>query len=348
MSSRIEFLGILCVIVGANCAVVAHSFVRLLKGVPLLDVIQVRFGLQCCVMTLVVAVLRWKGHNLRFFGVPGQQHLLLLRSTAFLAALGFGWTAMQKLPIGVATGIVYSNPVLSGLLASYILRREKLSTAFAVQAIVCLTGTALIIPTAAKEGGADSESNDYFVGTVAAVVSACLHAVCPCAVRMMEGVHPLEIQLFQDAFATLATIPLAAMAGGPTVDVEVWSHVHFSYVIYFTVAGLTASFLFIAGWRMAPVTKASLFTYTEIPTSFIVQVYLFQDIPAARQVLGASMIVIATCVRLRCESYGFNDNKASDELVPEDHKDADDVENEPLLSEERRPTSQSMRRLQPS
>ena len=33
-----------------------------------------------------------------------SRHLLLLRSTAFLAALGFGWTAMQKLPIGVATG----------------------------------------------------------------------------------------------------------------------------------------------------------------------------------------------------------------------------------------------------
>mmetsp|Transcript_39058 Transcript_39058/g.72747 ORF Transcript_39058/g.72747 Transcript_39058/m.72747 type:complete len:347 (+) Transcript_39058:98-1138(+) len=345
MLANSEMLGILCVVAGANCSVVAHSFVRLLTGVPILYVMQARFGMQCCVMATLITVLRWNGQSLRLFGVPGQQHLLLLRAAAFLGALGFGWTAMQKLPIGVATGIVYSNPVLSGLLASCVIGKERLTLAFGVQAAVCLVGTALIIPTSGKEGSTQAESGEYLLGAIVAVISACLHAICPCAVRLMEGVHPLEVQLFQDAFGTLATIPLAAVAGIPPLDVEVWDHARFINLLFFTMAGLTASLLFIAGWRMAPVTKASLFTYTEIPTSFLVQIYFFHDIPATRQVIGACLIITATCVRLRMESCGTNYRADAQGRALEECKEA---ETEALLAEDRAANSQPMRRLQQS
>mmetsp|Transcript_7899 Transcript_7899/g.14348 ORF Transcript_7899/g.14348 Transcript_7899/m.14348 type:complete len:355 (-) Transcript_7899:131-1195(-) len=316
-----EIWGLALVTAASNCSVVAHSIVKLLDGVPILNVMMGRCMMQLLILGCVVGVLRTRGHSFRFFGAPGQRHLFFIRATAFLGALASGWTAMQKLPLGIATGIVYSNPVICGLFAHFFLRAETLTRAFAIQAVVCVLGTALIIPTTLKDAHlhlSPTGSADLVIGLGAAILSAVLHAVGPCAVRVMEDVHPLEIQLFQDVFAIAVTIPLCAAMGTPITNVEVWNDGKLAYLLCFTMVGLSGSLLFICGWRLAPVTKATLFTYTEIPTSFIVQVHFFHQSPTPRQILGASLIVFATCMRFLVEASNPADKKSLQRSVSQD------------------------------
>eukprot|EP00440_Ansanella_granifera_P002091 gb/GFBE01002260.1/.p1 GENE.gb/GFBE01002260.1/~~gb/GFBE01002260.1/.p1 ORF type:complete len:345 (+),score=51.91 gb/GFBE01002260.1/:1-1035(+) len=333
---NVEVLGLLAVTVGINCSVVANSFVKLLKGLPLLQVVAARFLLQSVVTIAVVAALRSYGQPIRILGPPGQRHLLVIRAICFSASLGCSWSAIQVLPLGIATSILYCNPVICGLLVHYVLKLEVLTPSFFAQAFVSLIGVVLIAFPVETE---KLEPRDVVKGVVLAFTAAVLMAVGQSVIRLMDQVHPIEIELFQDVITALVFVPCCFLFSGGEIVLSDWTSERIFYLAMFTLAGLAACFLVITGFVLAPVTKATLFTYVEVPSSFLAQVLYFHHVPRASKIVGASLIVLSVVVKFLAEAWSQDaaaararkGHPSPEELTVEDSGDL--VEQQPLLSD---------------
>merc|ERR1712012_580050 len=103
--SRREMAGVMFIACGVQCSVAANTVVKLLAGVPMLQLMQARFLLQwTCSMSICFA-MKLSGHDLSIAGPPGCRLFLLVRSTTYTGALMALWVSLRYLPVGEATAI---------------------------------------------------------------------------------------------------------------------------------------------------------------------------------------------------------------------------------------------------
>jgi len=138
----------------------------------------------------------------------------------------------------------------------------------------------------------------------------------------MPRCQPLEVQVFTDSVIALVAMPTVLCLSGSVPDLELWSGTRMVLLLAFTAFGIGSSFLAISGFKMAPATIAALFMYLEVPSSFAVQVFIFNEIPGADAVLGAALITLAAFVRL-----GYEARRSREDLVdPKDFASPNSVD----------------------
>lgn len=336
LERRAVICGLLAVTVGAQCSVLANTMLKLMAKAPLLQVMQLRFSCQLVITLSVVCVMRALGHPIRFFGPSDQRLLLVARAISFSSGLGCLWAAMKLLPIGEATAMAYFSPILCGLMARGFLG-EKLGTAFVVQAVVSSLGVLMVVLPSDHSTGRGGVY-DNVIGMCLAATAACLFAINQCLTRCLRGVHPFEVQVWQDAVTALILCPCLQIVHGAPIDWDFWDATRVRELSVFVFAGFTGCFLFITGFLLAPASKATLFTYTEVPTSILVQILAFQQVPLAIQLIGACLIVIAAGVRLYTENAETvsKPRKNKDSVgYHGDEEHATETEDTPLLEESR-------------
>lgn len=330
--------GLLAVAAGAQCSVLANTMLRFLSEIPLLQIMQLRFLCQFAITVLVVCGMRTVGHPLRFFGPSDQRHVLVARAICFSSGLCCFWASMKYLPIGEATAMAYFSPILCGLIAKIVLD-EKLGASFGVQALVSCIGVLMVVlPPPGNHGKAETSR---VPGMCLAAGAAWLFAINQCLTRMLKNTHPLEVQLWQDAVTAFILCPGALLVHAEPINWNRWDVTAVQELSVFTFAGFTAAFLFISGFLLAPASKATLFTYTEVPTSFLVQTLVFQQQPLPIQAVGASFVVMAAAVRLWNEAADTACEAKKHDLPTGSRGDeeyASEAENHPLLEDSRAST----------
>mmetsp|Transcript_79432 Transcript_79432/g.246369 ORF Transcript_79432/g.246369 Transcript_79432/m.246369 type:complete len:412 (-) Transcript_79432:125-1360(-) len=310
-----EITGLSFVVVGVQFSVLANTMVKLLAGMPMLQLMQARFLLQWLVSMSICLVLRCRGTPIHLFGTPGCRLRLVARAGGFSGALGCLWCALRTLPVGEATAITYLNPVVCGLLAMYFLN-ERLGWRFSVQAAVSCVGVLLVVNPSLLAGEpvhlqhvmdhpghpaavhATQPGGGTLHAAALAALGCVLFATGNMLVRTLQGVHPLEVQVFQDTVTALVMIPAATVATGAHMDFGSWDANQVPLLVAFTACGLAASFFIIMGYSLAPASKAALFMYVEVPSAFAVQVAFFGQIPSPAGLCGAVLIVAAAACRL--------------------------------------------------
>lgn len=287
----------LCVAVGVQFSVLANVVAKLLVNVPLLQLMQARFLLQCLVSGGVCITLRMRGHSVHLCGHPGQQGLLALRSCLSLCGLGCFWHALRILPIGEATATMYLSPVISGFLATCLLG-ERLSFMFLLQATISIVGSLFILDPFDASGSPPAARGQYSIAFMVTIVGCTSFAAGDCTVRMLQNVHPMELQLYQDTATALLLLPALRGAADASMAWSTWSSsLPLVYLATFTLCGLAASVLVIVGYSLAPVSKAAPFAYLEVPSAFALQIFLFDTRPELLRLLGAALVVFAAVGR---------------------------------------------------
>jgi len=296
-----ELMGLALVVAGVQFSVLANTFVKLLSGVPMLQLMQARFLLQWIVTVLYGLVLKSRGHPINLLGKPGSRVLLAVRSCAFSGALACLWTALRVLPVGEATAITYLNPIVCGWLAMTFFQ-EQLGWKFYAQAAASCVGVLLVVnPFAAATLSNDVSAEAKSAGVILAALGCVAFATGNCMVRALIDVHPVEVQVYQDSVTALVLLPIAqAMTGGvsSSFDWSAWTEYNVVLLVLFTLAGTLASVFVIMGYTYAPANKAALFMYLEVSSAFSMQVFYFGEVPGPLAVLGAGIIVSAALARL--------------------------------------------------
>lgn len=309
--ARVEVLGLVCIVFAVQCSVVANTFAKLLSKIPVLQLMQARFLLQWFCSISLSMLLKSCGHTVNLTGVPGCRRLLAARAATYTCAIGALWCALRFLPVGQATALVYLHPIMCGLLARYFLH-EKLGRLFWAQAVLSCFGVWFV---ANADDISQSHSTDVR-GVVLAMLSCCCFATGNCLVRFLPAVvHPLEVQVYTDSLIGLFVMPVLLVVSGSAGDWGTWNVDRAALLAVFTAFGLGTSFLAIAGFKMAPATKAALFMYLEVPSAFAVQVFFFSQVPTTSTLLGATCITFAALSRLAYEIRFAADGKVPSEML---------------------------------
>eukprot|EP00931_Biecheleriopsis_adriatica_P048958 TRINITY_DN28305_c0_g1_i1.p1 TRINITY_DN28305_c0_g1~~TRINITY_DN28305_c0_g1_i1.p1 ORF type:complete len:393 (-),score=64.10 TRINITY_DN28305_c0_g1_i1:182-1339(-) len=302
MAPAREILGVVLITCGVQCSVMANTVVKLLAGVPMLQIMQARFLLQWTCSVSLCGGLKMTGNELCLLGPPGCRLYLLVRAMTYTGALMALWCALRYMPVGEATAIVYLHPVVCGLLA-HVLLKEPLGRVFWIQATISCIGVALVANICgATQGASDAAGQSGFIGKGLALLACMCFAAGNCVVRLMPRCHPLEVQVFTDSAVALVAMPAALQLSGQAMDLGIWTGSPAILLAIFTIFGLSTSFLAITGFKLAPASIAALFMYLEVPSSFLVQVFFFGQVPSPAAVLGAALITLAALARLTYEA----------------------------------------------
>lgn len=272
--------------------------------------------------------LKLLGSDFNVMGPPGCKPFLIAHAAFVIGALMSMWNALRYLPVGEVTSCVYLHPVVCGLLARGLLK-EPLGKVFWAQAAVSCMGVTLVA-SAAPGGDAGDPSSDRILGHGFAVSACFCFAAANCTVRSMPPCRPLEIQVFTDSVVALIAMPILLFLSTDALDWHQCTSETAVLLLVFTAFGLGTSVLAISGFRMAPATIAALFMYLEVPGSFVVQVFIFNQLPNMISVLGAALITGAALARLAHEAQKQrllqNENGFTEGLISPGGFDLDDLD----------------------
>mmetsp|Transcript_54502 Transcript_54502/g.137589 ORF Transcript_54502/g.137589 Transcript_54502/m.137589 type:complete len:346 (+) Transcript_54502:99-1136(+) len=292
-----EVTGLALTAFGVQFSVFSNSLMKTINTVPVLQAMQVRFLIQWCFTASAGLCLQRRGHQVHLLGKPETRVLLLGRAAFFATAILSLWTALRMMPVGDATTIVYLYPVICGLLANRFLA-ESLGWQFWAQAATCCVGVLLVTGLGFSGAGEGS----YDTGAALALVAAFGFASTNCCVRALKDVQTIEIQLFTDSLMAFVAMPCTLLLTGNAMDWTGWHSGVLLRLAGATMFGLTALLIVILGHQLAPASKATLFTYLEVPSAFLVQMLAFGEVPGPQKACGAALILAAGLHRFLAEA----------------------------------------------
>ncbi|HUS32285.1 MAG TPA: DMT family transporter [Kofleriaceae bacterium] len=238
-------------------------------------------------MTLVLSYVMVKravgsdGKPLSPWGV--QRGKLVFRGLLGFSALGCYYIALARLPLADATTLHYIQPLITGVLAWWILD-EKIGWAAAF-AIAC--GVAGVVAVAHPGIG----TVDDPVGSLVAVASATLSSIAYVTVRQLSRTeHPLVIVFYFPLVATPLAIPWAA-ANFVMPDARAWL-----LLIGIGIATQIGQVFLTMGLTIERAGRATSVGYIQICFALLWQLLLFEQTPALGTLAGAALIIGGTVV----------------------------------------------------
>ena len=245
------------------------------KDLPTGEIVLVR-----AVITLVISYVMVRRAGLAPLGT--QRGRLLLRGVLGFSALSCYYVSLVRLPLADATTLQNTIPVITAVLAWWLLD-EEIGWGAAV-AIVCGLGGVLLVvhPT----GGAADPT-----GVVIALCGACLSSTAYVTVRQLARTeHPLVIVLYFPLVATPLAIPWAA-ANWVWPDARGW------IVLLALGAATQVGQVFLTkGLAIERAGRATSVSYLQICFAIVWQLAVFDVWPSVGTLGGAALIIAGTLV----------------------------------------------------
>jgi drug/metabolite transporter (DMT)-like permease len=270
--------GVLFMLMSALAFSMMSVLVKLASTLPTGEIVLAR-ALMTLVLSWVMVrragVSPWGNHRTR----------LLLRGLLGFAALSCSYVALARLPLADATTLHYSQPLITAVLAWWLLG-ESVGWA-ASAAIACGIGGVLLIvhPGVPLDSGADA------FGLAVALASAVFSSFAYVTVRTLAATeHPLVVVFYFPLVATPLAIPWAAY------DFVVPSAREWLLLIGIGVTTQIAQVFLTRALMSERVGRATSVGYIQICFAMIWQLVIFGQTPGLGTLLGASLIIAGTLV----------------------------------------------------
>lgn len=267
--------------------------------VPQVGVAVVLFWRSLIAALISLGALRAQRRSLR----PGRPWLLLLRSILGLTAMGSFFWALGQIPLGTATTLLYTAPLLTVLLSGALLGEEPRRGAFVLTA-VAFVGVALIVRPAfiAMEWG-----------TFMALIAGLAAALARMAVRgMRDSDPPSRIVFGFSAFSALATAPVAfgvlklGAQASPSTPSMWWP--------WLLGVGLTATAGQLTMTRAYSIEQANIvgpFSYATVLISYALGLFIWDEAMTWESGIGMTLVIGAGVMlsgAARAEAPSSNDH----------------------------------------
>jgi drug/metabolite transporter (DMT)-like permease len=230
------------------------------------------------IVTLGLSYLMVRRAGLSPWGT--QKRGLVLRGVLGFFGLTFYYAALAHLPLADATTIQNTTPLVTALLAWWILREPVgWSTAFA---IACGIGGVMLI---VHPSGSGSDP----IGLAFAIGAATVSSIAYVTVRqLVKTEHPLVIVFYFPLVATPLSIPWAAAEWVTPAPID-W--------LLLLAIGVTTQIgqVFLTlGLSLERAGKATSVGYLQVVFALLWQMFLFDDAPPLTSIAGAALIVGGT------------------------------------------------------
>jgi drug/metabolite transporter (DMT)-like permease len=233
------------------------------------------------VMTLAISYVMVRRANLSPWG--NQRGKLVVRGLLGFGALAFYYVALARLPLADATTLHYTQPLVTSVLAWWLLG-EKVGWAAAF-ALACGVGGVMLVvhPGMPLGDGADP------AGVAIALTSATLSSFAYVTVRQLARTeHPLVIVFYFPLVATPLALPWALYDW-------VWpSAVDWLLLIAIGVSTQVGQVFLTRALMIERASRATSVGYVQICFAVMWQMIFFGTHPALGTVLGAALVIGGT------------------------------------------------------
>lgn len=253
-------------------------------SVPML--VWARYTLHCLLMVVFLAPSM--GTRLIATHRPLPQ---ILRGLLLVAVTGFGFAALQRMPLAETTALVFITPLLVMVLAVPLLK-ERVPPARWAAVVIGFSGVLLI----ARPGGVMTPA-----GVAFALIAALTYSLYQILTRQLAGhENPVSMLFYTALTGTVSmTIGLPWFWSGPLPDFE-----QALLIASLGIYGGTGHFLLIRAFRLAPASLLSPFLYVQLIWATALGWLVFGHLPDALALAGMAIIAASGLAIALNERYG--------------------------------------------
>lgn len=252
--------------------------------VPLFQLLLLR-GLATSVL---VAIVAWRLGVFAARPVRGDWRLIMLRTTAEIAAAYFFLTALFNMELANVTAILQALP-LTVTLGAAVFFHERIGWPRILAIIIGLGGVLLIIRPAADD------FNSYSLYALTAVVCVTIRDL---STRRLSVATPSLLVTFITSMATMVVFGLLSL-GAPWAEIGTRE----AGLIGFASICILGAYLFsILVMRTGDIGFTAPFRYTGLLWAIVLGYAVFGDFPDSLTLLGAAIVVASGVFTLSREA----------------------------------------------
>ncbi|XP_049776215.1 solute carrier family 35 member G1-like isoform X1 [Schistocerca cancellata] len=285
---KTNWCGILLAFMSGACFTLSSAAVKALRTIDPMELLVIRSLLQVLAMLPLVIWGRGQGQLL---GPPGYRLLLQLQGFVGGMTLVLLFFSFRRLPLGDATTIIFSSPVLVMVL-SFIFLREPCGFFRTFIVFLLVTGVVLIAkPPFIFKSGPDVYD---VIGYTCAIFATIFTALNIVVMRKCKDVH-FSVVVLQLSIWSLIMSAGTLLTLGHRHDIGVLIHrtwYEWLLAVAVSVLGLTGQVLVAKALNLEGAGKVSVTRSLDIVLAFILQVFAFGDYPDWESILGALMVLV--------------------------------------------------------
>ncbi len=251
----------------------ALSIVKALGlGVPAFQLVLLRAAVG------LVLMLPWILRQRRCFVGVADLRLHALRVGFSAMALTASFFAIARLPLALFTAIGFTRPILTMIMAAWLLR-EPISNARWLAAAIGFGGVIIAVDPSQITGG---------WGVAAQLLTVCAATGAVITTRKLVCAPVVVMMTFYTAGLTLIAAPIALL-NWQTVPAEQWPA-----LLAIGCFAQSAQFCFLQAHKFGQAAFLAILSYASLVFSTGVGYFVFDELPKPGFWLGAGMIVAAT------------------------------------------------------
>ncbi|MCX5493540.1 DMT family transporter [Kaistia dalseonensis] len=233
----------------------------------------------------LIPVLVWVGYKglLTTVFVTPRIGGHLLRSVAGATSMFFGFSALARLPLSDATAIGYASPLMTVVLAAFLLK-ETIRVYRWTAVVIGLCGVLVIL---SGYVGASNEPDRSAIGAIFSLLAAFFGALAATQTRRLTWVEQpgtivIYFSLFTALFMLITTLPF----GWVMPHAEDWP-----FLIGCGVFGGIGQVLLTQSYRFGDASLIAPFEYISMVWAIIVGYFLFANVPSGSMLLGSGIVI---------------------------------------------------------
>ncbi|XP_067010576.2 solute carrier family 35 member G1 [Anabrus simplex] len=281
---KTNWCGVLLAFMSGAFFTLSSAAVKALRSVDPMELLVIRSVLQVLVM---LAIVVHRGDNP--LGMKGYRWLLQLQGVVGGVTLVLLFYSFRRLPLGDATTIIFSSPVVVMIL-SFLFLKEPCGFFRTLVIFMLITGV-ILISKPPFLFHIDSEHSYDMVGYACAITATLFTALNMVVMRKCKDVHFAVVVFQLSAWSLLvASILLATLGHHHNLAHHNWFEWGMAVVV--SILGLSGQVLVAQALGMEGAGKVAVTRSLDIVLAFVLQVFAFGEIPDWMSILGASLVLV--------------------------------------------------------
>ncbi|CAG5090837.1 Similar to SLC35G1: Solute carrier family 35 member G1 (Homo sapiens) [Cotesia congregata] len=298
-----QWFGILLAFISGAFFTISSGLVKAVKNVDPMVLLGIRAILQ--IITTILIAIRY-GKNL--VGPKGSRLLLNFQGIVGGMTLALLYYSFRKLPLGDATTIIFSSPIIV-LVLSFLFLKEPCGVLRIFVVTILFTGVILVSRPPFIFQIHETESYDM-MGYICAIAATFFTALNIVIMRKCSEIHYSVVVLNISMWILVSSILFFFFVSEAHQHIQAFPHdwVTWGLILLVAATGLCGQILVTKALKIEGAGKVSVTRSLDIILAYVIQVYFFGDIPNSTSIIGAVLILGAVItIGFEREIYGICD-----------------------------------------
>ncbi|CAK9813234.1 Solute carrier family 35 member G1 [Anthophora quadrimaculata] len=298
-----KWFGVFLAFLSGTFFTISSALVKAVQNVHPMVLLGIRAILQMLVMAGVAMKV-----SKSLFGPKGQRMLLHLQGVVGGATLSLLYYSFRKLPIGDATTIIFSSPVIV-IALSFILLKEPCGILRVIVMCALFAGVVFVAKPPFLFQNQRVESYNI-MGYVCAILATFFTALNIVIMRKCSEIHYSAIifNLSWWSFITAVFFFFLISDDHEQKSKLSFDWITWSKILLVALTGLLGQVLVTNALKIEGAGKVSVTRSLDIILAYVVQIYFFGDQPTSTSIAGALLIIVSViCMGFEKEIYSICD-----------------------------------------